>query len=214
MTGIRGSGIRRYRQTARGTTVLGYWPPNPGFAGNPFYQISRMYAALGRHCDAITPIETYVSFDPVKRQSTQTATLIAEYANRGSCQTDYAKGATRVRLLGSTGVHTLSVVVNGVAGNFILDTGATYVAVTSDFAKNAKVTVEGATVISLKTVGGVVSAYLSHNNKVTVGSADAQGVSVAVIRGAVDPFGGRLDGLLGMSFLARFKATLHNVYWS
>ena len=113
-----------------------------------------------------------------------------------------------MRLLGSTGVHTLSVVVNGVAGNFILDTGATYVAVTSDFAKNAKATVEGATVISLKTVGGVVSTYLSHNNKVTVGSADAQGVSVAVIRGAVDPFGTRLDGLLGMSFLARFKVTI------
>ena len=110
--------------------------------------------------------------------------------------------------LGPQGVHTLSVVVNGVAGNFILDTGATYVSVTSEFAKKAKVTVEGATVISMKTVGGAVSAHLSHANKVAVGSAEAQNVPLAVIIAPVDPFGGRLDGLLGMSFLARFKVTI------
>ena len=39
-------------------------------ARSPFYNIALMYAALGRYCDAITPIETYVSFDPAKRQST------------------------------------------------------------------------------------------------------------------------------------------------
>jgi aspartyl protease family protein len=177
-------------------------------AASPFYMISLMYAALGRYCDAITPIETYVSFDPANRQSTQSAKLIAEYAEKGNCHTHHASGFARVRFPGAVGVHTLSVVVNGVAGNFILDTGATYVAVTSDFAQRAKVMVEGANVISMKTVGGVASAYLSHANKIVVGSAEAQGVAVAVIRGAVDPFGGRLDGLLGMSFLARFKVTL------
>lgn len=38
-------------------------------------------------------------------------------------------------------------------------------------------------------------------------SLEAQGVAVAVIDKTNEPFGG-VDGLLGMSFLARFKITL------
>jgi hypothetical protein len=57
----------------------------------------------------------------------------------------------------------------------------------------------------MKTVGGSAFADLAYATTVAVGKAVAQGVAVAVIRGATDPFGNRLDGLLGMSFLARFK---------
>ena len=168
-----------------------------------------MYAALGRYCDAITPIETYVSFDPAKRQSTRITKVIAEYAAKGDCHTKHASGFARVRLLGASGVHIVSVVVNGVSGNFILDTGATYVSVTPDFAKKANIIIEKATVISIKPIGPIISAYLTHADKIAVGSAEAQGVPVAVLKeGGNDPFGGRLDGLLGMSFLARFKVTL------
>ena len=99
----------------------------------------------------------------------------------------------------------MAVAVNGVAGNFLLDTGATYVAVTSDFASRAKLSMEAAAQLSMKTVGGRASADLAYASKVAVGKAEAQGVAVAVIRGETDPFGDRLDGLLGMSFLARFK---------
>ena len=177
--------------------------------GSAFYKIALMYAALGRYCDAITPIETYVSFDPANRQSTQTAKIIAEYAFKGDCHTKHASGFARVRLLGASGVHTVSVVLNGVSGNFILDTGATYVSVTPDFAKKSNIGVEGATAISMKPVGGIISAYLTHANKIAMGSAEAQGVPVAVLKeGGSDPFGSRLDGLLRMSFLARFKVTL------
>ena len=70
---------------------------------------------------------SYASFDPANRQSSVSAKLIAEYAEKANCQTHHASGFARVPLLGAAGVHTLSVVVNGVAGNFILDTGATYV---------------------------------------------------------------------------------------
>ena len=41
-----------------------------------------------------------------------------------------------------------------------------------------------------------------------MGNAEAQGVAVAVVRGTNDPFGRQLDGLLGMSFLARFNLRL------
>jgi predicted aspartyl protease len=57
-------------------------------------------------------------------------------------------------------------------------------------------------------VGGIASADLGYARTVSVGKAVAQGVAVAVVRGAADPFGRQLDGLLGMSFLARFRVSL------
>ena len=172
---------------------------------NHFYDISRMYAALGRHCDGISPLETYISFDPVRNRTSQLTKIIAEYAEKGRCDTNYARGVARVPLLGATGVSTLVVIINGVAGNFILDTGATYVAVTPDFSAKAKIRIELSDPLPVKTVGGSAFADIGYATTVSVGSATAEGVVVAVIRGSADPFGGHLDGLLGMSFLARFK---------
>jgi len=175
---------------------------------NNFYDVSRMYAALQRYCDAITPLETYISFDPTHRTTTQTTRLIAEYAEKGSCASHYASGSTRISKLGFPGrpdVNVLAAAINGVVGNFILDTGASYVAVTRDFAAKAKLRVDDGSQLPIKTVGGIVSADLSYASIVSVGKAEAQGVPVAVIGGTAGPFGPRTDGLLGMSFLARFK---------
>jgi clan AA aspartic protease (TIGR02281 family) len=180
-------------------------------AVNNFYDISRMYAALNRYCDAITPIETYISFNPASRRTTQSTKLIAEYVEKGNCDAHYASGSARVSRLsfpGTSGLNVLVVVVNGTPGNFLLDTGATYVAVTPDFASKVKLKIEAETQLPMKTVGGAALADLGYATTVAVGKAEAQGVPVAVIRGTADPFGSRLDGLLGMSFLARFKVNL------
>jgi clan AA aspartic protease (TIGR02281 family) len=107
-----------------------------------------------------------------------------------------------------TGVNTLIVTINGVSGNFLLDTGATYVAVTSNFGLKAKLNMENAIQLPIKTVGGNIVADLSYAATVNVGTGQAHSVPVAVLRGSADPFGNRLDGLLGMSFLARFQLNL------
>jgi clan AA aspartic protease (TIGR02281 family) len=178
---------------------------------NNFYDISRMYAATKRYCDAITPLETYISFDPANRRTGQLSKLIAEYAQKGNCATHYASGSAvifRVPLAGEPGSNTLAVIVNGTPGNFLLDTGATLVSVTADFASRAKLNIEVGDPIPVTTVGGVTIADVGYANTMSVGRAQAQGVTVAVIRGSTDPFGDHLDGLLGMSFLARFKVSL------
>jgi clan AA aspartic protease (TIGR02281 family) len=173
--------------------------------GDVFYNLSRMYAELGRYCDAITPMETYISLDPADRRTPKTTSIIAEYAEKGNCDTRYASGAARVSIPGTSSVRLLLVVVNGVAGNFILDTGATFVAVTSQFASRAGVSTEPTNQIVLKTVGGTALAEIGYANMVSVGKAEARGVVLAVHRASVNPFGDKIDGLLGMSFLARFK---------
>jgi aspartyl protease family protein len=180
-------------------------------AADNFYDISRMYAALGRYCDAITPIETFISFSPAKNRSTQLSRLIAEFADKGKCDAHYATGTTRIARVpfpGMIGLNTLVAVMNGIQGNFLLDTGATYVAVTTAFASKARLSLETGTQLPMKTVGGSAIADLAYATTVAVGKAEARGVPVAVIRGTSDPFGDRLDGLLGMSFLARFKLNI------
>jgi aspartyl protease family protein len=176
--------------------------------GDAFYNISRMYAALGRHCDAITPIETYISLDPAERRNPQTMKIIAEYAEKGHCDAHYAQGSARVPFIGGFGVHTLSVSVNGVTGNFLLDTGASYVSVTSGFAAKSRVSIENGNLMLMKTVGGSSVADVGYATSVAVGGAEAFGVVVAVMPPGADPFGNRMDGLLGMSFLARFRVSL------
>ena len=164
-----------------------------------------MYAALGRYCDAIAPIETFISYNPTKRRTAQTIKVISEYAEKGNCDTKFARGNARVRFIGATGARTVVAVVNGIAGNFIVDTGADYVSVTPDFSDKAKIKIESTERTPMKTVGGRAFAEIGYANTVSVGNADAQGVVVAVMRGSSDPFGNHLDGLLGMSFLARFN---------
>ena len=68
--------------------------------------------------------------------------------------------------------------------------------------------IESAGLLPMKTAGGTALADLGYASTISVGNAEAEGVAVAVIRGSNDPFGGHLDGLLGMSFLARFNLRL------
>jgi clan AA aspartic protease (TIGR02281 family) len=176
--------------------------------GDVFYKWSRTYAALGRYCDAISPIEMYVSLDPANRRTPQITKIISDYAEQGSCDKRYAAGTTRVPFVGGSAVRTLTVVVNGVAGNLILDTGATFVSITSQFAFKAKVATEPGNQVIMKTVGGKALAEIGYANSVSVGKAEAKGVITAVHRDDSNPFGNRVDGLLGMSFLSRFNIKL------
>jgi tetratricopeptide (TPR) repeat protein len=177
-------------------------------AGSQFYDVSRMYAALGRYCDAIAPIETFVSYNPAERRTPQTTQIISEYAQKGGCEAHYARGVGHVPFLNATGVRALEVVVNGVTGNFVLDSGAEFVSITPEFSARAKVSIETANQLPMKTPGGFSIADLGYADTISVGNAEAQGVAVAVIRSSDDPFGNHFDGLLGMSFLARFNLNM------
>jgi tetratricopeptide (TPR) repeat protein len=176
--------------------------------GDVFYKWAQSYAALGRHCDAISPIEMYISLDPVKRRTPQTTKIISEYAERGDCDKRYAAGTARVPFAVGLGVRTLSVVVNNVAGTLILDTGATFVSITSRFAFKARVATESGNQVIMKTVSGKALADIGYADSISVGKAAAFGVTTALMRDDGEPFGKGVDGLLGMSFLSRFNVRL------
>jgi tetratricopeptide (TPR) repeat protein len=176
--------------------------------GHVFYEWAQSYAALGRYCDAISPIEMYVSLDPAKRRTPQTTKIISDYAEKGNCDKRYATGTARVPFAVGSNIRTLTVVVNNVAGTLILDTGATFVTITSRFAVKAKVSTESGNQVIMKTVGGKALADIGQANSVSVGKAEALDVITAVLRDDSNPFGSGIDGLLGMSFLSRFDVNL------
>jgi clan AA aspartic protease (TIGR02281 family) len=147
-------------------------------------------------------------WDPVNRRTPQTTKIISQFAEKGNCDAGYASGTARVPISGHSNVRLLRAFVNGMGGNFILDTGATFVSVTSQFATRAGISTDRATQVVLKTVGGTVVAESRYANSVRVDKAEARGVVIAVDRNSATPFGDKIDGLLGMSFLARFNLTV------
>jgi tetratricopeptide (TPR) repeat protein len=137
--------------------------------GHVFYEWAQSYAALGRYCDAISPIEMYVSLDPAKRRTPQTIKVISEYAEKGDCDKRYATGMARIPFAVGLGVRTLNVVINNVAGTLILDTGATFVSITSRFAIKARVATESGSQVIMKTVGGKALADIGYADSISVG---------------------------------------------
>lgn len=91
-------------------------------------------------------------------------------------------------------------------GRFLLDTGATYCAVSREVAREAKVRsrASGETVRIL-TANGAVDATLGEVRKLEVGNEAARDVEVVVMD--EDPIPG-LAGLIGLSFLDRFTYTV------
>ena len=170
-----------------------------------FYEVSRMYAFNGRPCDAITPLEMYLSFDAAKRQTAQIGKIISEYATQGNCRANHAAGSDRV-LLGPNNI--IEVVVNGVRGRMVVDTGATIVSITPAFALRARIIPDEQNLITAEVVGGTTQQAPGYADMIEVGKTRAANVPVAVSVGHDNAFGSDIDGLLGMNFLARFVFTM------
>ena len=96
--------------------------------------------------------------------------------------------------------------MNGVPGLFIIDTGASFVSITDDFARRAKVPVNRSRKIYLATANGTSVATLTTIETVAIGRVKSKTVAAAV--SDQKDFGSGVVGLLGMSFLARFDLSM------
>jgi len=175
-----------------------------------FLHMADAYAALKRFCEAAVPINMWVALDPVTRDTSQTQKIIADYERQGHCAASTEARNERFPLSGQRNVVTVKAQINGVKGVFILDTGASYVAIKSAFAERAKISLDGASEITLVTANGQVKARLARADKVALGSLQATDVPVAVQNGDDKTYGAGIDGLLGMSFLSRFEVQIAN----
>lgn len=164
------------------------------------------YVKLGRFCEAATPIRIWVSYDPINRDTGATQKTIADYQERGKCVTPAEPQSERYPLKGNT--VTVSAEINGVRGNFVLDTGASFVSVKAGFADRARISQNAVSRVMMNTANGPVPALLSRADRIVVGKLAAVGVPVVVLGTGMSTFGGNVDGLLGMSFLSRFDVRM------
>jgi aspartyl protease family protein len=90
--------------------------------------------------------------------------------------------------------------INGASLKYLVDTGATSVAMNSGDAKFAKIDYEKGEKISISTANGITSAYLLTLNTLSIGTIVLHNVEVAVTEGGSPPF-----VLLGMSAQNRLQ---------
>lgn len=118
-----------------------------------------------------------------------------------------AAWAGAVPLTAHRGALIVQVTVNDrFTGRFLLDTGASYCVVSKEVAREAKIRGRtGGDRVQLMTANGPVDATLGEAREVEVGEVRARDVVVAVVDDAPVP---GLDGVLGLSFLGRFRYTV------
>ena len=117
-------------------------------------------------------------------------------ANRPQVQTSVGAEATVVRLQrGRSGHYTAPGMINGQAVSFLLDTGATDVAVSTALAR--ELGLRFGPQVSLQTANGVVRGNLTRLDEVSLG-----GIRLNNVRAIIGPELGS-DVLLGMSFLGK-----------
>ena len=174
-------------------------------AGSEFYEVAQAYARLGRFCEAITPVQQWVSYDSAN-DSPQTQTIVKEFADKGSCKLAYAKIDASYSLPVKGGVIVATASVNGHEGRFIVDTGASFVTLTRRFAAVAEVSGDEKNIVQVQTANGFLNVLLTSARSVKLGPIGAQDVTVGIVD--TESLGSDIDGLLGMSFLARFNVNL------
>ncbi len=185
-------------------STLELFPDLSTVAASQFYEVSLMYDKIGKPCEAISPLETYLSYNVNERQTQQIAKLISEYSRKGKCAANYANGSARIIIPPN---NRIDVLINGSKARMILDTGATQVSITPEMAARWIVP-DTSDFVEVKVVGGLLQQATGYAQSIQVGSATAANVPVLIAVGSQNAFGAETDGLLGMSFLSRFTVTL------
>jgi clan AA aspartic protease (TIGR02281 family) len=184
-------------------TAIRLLPEGKHISPELFMRMSQSYEALNRYCEAIAPIQVYIAYEPETRSTPQLENKISELSKKGKCSSS-AKGEVRVPRR-TTGVVTLPAEINGVQGNFVIDTGASFVTVSKAFAAKAQVTPMRTASVELTTANGVIAGTLATAKTVLLSAVSAETVPVVIIDKAP---GANVDGLLGMSFLSRFNVSM------
>src|SRR6266436_3543653 len=186
-------------------TAIELFGNKAAIASDSYLAAARNYEKLGQFCDARSIIEAWVALNPARNDSSRMQAIIADYTAKGKCEAANSRSEELFRRPLNNGVLKLQVVINGVRGTFILDTGATFVAMNNAFAEKAKVQIDRESIVKLHTANGVVDGKRGHAATIQLRSLQAKDVIVVVQSG---PFGQGVDGLLGLSFLSRFKVSM------
>ena len=189
-------------------TATELFEPREQISSENYFSIARNYEKLGQFCDAVLAVESWVALNPANNDTAQARAMISSYTAKGGCTTATVGKEEVFPKPRRNNVVTLAATINGIRGTFLLDTGATFVALKDSFAKRAKVDVDPEVVVRLNTANGVAEAKRGRAKTIEVRSLQAKDVPVVVQPDAKATYGAGVDGLLGMSFLSRFHVAI------
>jgi len=190
------------------TTAIELFGNKQTISSVSYLGMARAYEKLGQFCDAILPIETWVALNPASNDTSQTRSIIATYRSKGKCVAAAAPSEEVFPVSRPNNVVKLPVTINGARGFFVLDTGATFVSMKNSFAQKAKVQVDSDSTVRLHTANGVTTGKRGRAETIQLRTLQAKDVPIVVQDDAKGTYGDGVDGLLGMTFLSRFKLTV------
>jgi clan AA aspartic protease (TIGR02281 family) len=188
------------------TIVIQLVPDTKSLVSEVFTRMSESYEKLDRPCEAIGPIQTYIALDSEKRSVPVLLKRIAALTAKGNCAQVYAKGVAHIPRR-SNGVATARVQINGVEGTFIVDTGASFLTLTENFAARVKPQMFKTDSVEMQTANGTTAAKLATVDSVKLDDLSASDVPTIITGKDV---GKGVDGLLGMSLLSRFTVAIRD----
>jgi clan AA aspartic protease (TIGR02281 family) len=157
-------------------------------------------------CEAMFALEQYLHLYPSLRREPQFGQQLLALSTAGNCEGMAGKGRALLRFEpGGTVIYGNVTVNQRVKGRFVIDTGATYVTISSAFAAKLGLEASSGSTILVQTAGGPQTVRLGVVDQVELQGAKAARVEVAIAENLPE----ELDGLLGMSFLSRFDMQLN-----
>jgi aspartyl protease family protein len=189
------------------TTAIELFGHKDRISSVSYLAMARDYEKLGQFCDAIAPIEAWVSLNPARNDTSQARAIIADYTAKGGCAAA-ATGKEVFKTPRPHGTVRVPVAVNGVRGTMILDTGATFVTLTAVFAQKAKVQIDPDSRLKIHTANGIAEMKRGRAATIQLRSLQAKDVAVVAQTDAKQTSIDGADGLLGMSFLSRFRVSI------
>jgi aspartyl protease family protein len=166
-------------------------------------QLASIYERLRKPCDALLVLLQHLQANPAELGRAEMMERMELLEYQGSC--DVGGRGRAVISVGKGGTMWVEPLVNGKArGRFVLDTGASMVALSQEFADKLGLQLENARTVPVHTANGQTTARLTMLQSIELQGARAENITVGVT--STLPPG--MDGLLGLSFLARFEMKL------
>jgi aspartyl protease family protein len=175
---------------------------SPRLADIPI-NLANLYERQNKPCNAIFPLERIVFYYPNATNIDSIEARIDSLLSIPECAGMNGEGRAVLRIMRGIGSLPARVRLMGrETGNFIIDTGASYVAITRALAQRLALDLTRAPTLLFQTANGPRNGCVVILDQVAVQNAKAARVPAVV----VDDLGG-IDGLLGLSFLSRFDVT-------
>jgi len=174
----------------------------PALSNIPF-NLSSMLELLARPCDALRPLEQYLALHQEHQEDEEV--LLRLHRLHTACPAARGVGSAEIPRDADNALRTEVKLGTG-SVKMTVDSSSAYVAITAARAGALGITPTGAEMI-LASAAGALKGRIASVPTIRVGDAVARNVDVAV----VDSLPQNQDGLLGLSFLARFDRSVEMV---